>query len=107
MDALSGRLPIGAKTLHNRVIIISGPWADQAGARGALFPAESAFFVERRVKFSNQNFPQKRHSFIARNLNFPQKSHSFIPQNQKFSPLNSHLFIAQNQKLSPEKPLVH
>jgi hypothetical protein len=43
------------------------------GAGGAhSLPAESALFC-RRVQFSNHNFPQKRHSFIAQKQNFPQK----------------------------------
>jgi hypothetical protein len=40
------------------------------GVRTPL-PTESALFC-RRVQFSNQSFPQKRHSFIAQKQNFPQ-----------------------------------
>jgi hypothetical protein len=53
------------------------------GSRGrvqrvrAPLPAESALFC-RRVLFSNQNFPQKRHSFIAQKPNFPQKIRSLV-----------------------------
>jgi hypothetical protein len=41
-------------------------------------PGPSGALFCRSVQFSNQNFPQKRHSFIAQNQNFPQKKNYFL-----------------------------
>jgi hypothetical protein len=73
-------------------------------------PAESAPFC-RSVQFSNQNFPQKTHLFIAQNKNFPQKRHSFIAQNKKFSPEKKMLFFATRNDVEsysqmPEKRIL-
>jgi hypothetical protein len=64
------------------------------GVRTPL-PAKSALFVE-ECKFQTNNFPQKRHSFIAQNQNFPHESHLFIAQNPKFSH-NKVIFFANRK----------
>jgi hypothetical protein len=57
-------------------------WADQGGCRGCAppsgrkcpFSGRKCPFC-RRMQFSNQNFPQKRHLFIAQNQTFsPEKN---------------------------------
>jgi hypothetical protein len=58
--------------VHIAVIHCMG--GSRGGCRGCAppFRPKVPFFC-RRVQFSNQNFPQKRHSFIAQKQNFPQK----------------------------------
>jgi hypothetical protein len=57
----------------------------------ALFPAESALFVEEcnfqcRSLHKTKIFPRKGTRSSHKTKNFPQKRHSFIAQNQIFYP---------------------
>jgi hypothetical protein len=71
----------------------------QGPCRGTPFRPKVHFirpkvhFFCRRVQFSNHNFPQKRHWFIAQNQNIPRNRHWFMH--------------CTNPKFSPEKALVH
>jgi hypothetical protein len=77
---------------------LDGPCMAMGGSRGAGCPC-------RRVQFSNQNFPQKRHSFIAQNLIFSRKRHSFIAQNQNF-PQKRHSCRSFHKRFPPQNPLL-
>jgi hypothetical protein len=50
------------------MLLIKGSWVDP---RGRMLEVRTPF--RPKVQFSNQNFPQKRHSFIAQKQSFPQK----------------------------------